>query len=306
MRTPAAVIAYTNFPGIQLQVDGNSVLVNPGPGASGGDGEIRFKQGAGGETFYFPLLILAGGQLDNGSPGLADIAGNLAVTTNSFIYVDSTGGSGRTFQIDACLSGSGGLMYHDFDATMSGGLVLTCPTNTFTGTWSVDQGPLVGAGSNSLGTNSISLNAKGALETLYDISSPAASLTLSNGAVMYLHQNDTFQTVNVNGYALSSGKWTFAQLAAAFPTTFPASWGPVPGSTFGTGSGSITVLVGGGVPVPLVFQYASGSLTLTWSQGTLFQTTNVAGPWIANTNATSPYVVTPTNAQQYYKIQTLP
>jgi len=45
-----------------------------------------------------------------------------------------------------------------------------------------------------------------------------------------------------------------------------------------------------------------GSLTLTWSQGTLLQATNLAGPWTTNTTAGSPYTVAPTNAQMFFKI----
>jgi hypothetical protein len=44
-----------------------------------------------------------------------------------------------------------------------------------------------------------------------------------------------------------------------------------------------------------------GGLTLTWSQGTLLQSTSLAGPWTTNT-AASPYTVVPTNAQMYFKV----
>jgi hypothetical protein len=45
----------------------------------------------------------------------------------------------------------------------------------------------------------------------------------------------------------------------------------------------------------------SGSLTLTWSHGSLVEAVDPAGPWVTNA-ATSPYVVAPTNAQRYYKV----
>jgi hypothetical protein len=48
-------------------------------------------------------------------------------------------------------------------------------------------------------------------------------------------------------------------------------------------------------------QSVPGSLTLTWSQGTLVQTTNLAGPWTTNA-ATSPYVIAPTNSHMYFKV----
>lgn len=45
----------------------------------------------------------------------------------------------------------------------------------------------------------------------------------------------------------------------------------------------------------------AGSLTLTWPQGTLLQSTNVAGPWTTNT-AVSPYRVSATNSQMYFRV----
>ncbi len=165
------------------------------------------------------------------------------IMSNTPIYVDNgagTTGNGRTFQIDACLTGNGSIEYHDFNASMSGGLDITCPTNTYTGTWNIVQGPLLGAGTKSLVTNSVSIGANGALETLYNINSPKATLTL-NG-VMYLHQNDTFYQMAVNGTGIPAGVYSSAQLTAAFPTNFPASWNSIYGSTSNTASGSITVL----------------------------------------------------------------
>ena len=45
----------------------------------------------------------------------------------------------------------------------------------------------------------------------------------------------------------------------------------------------------------------AGSLTLTWPQGALLQSTNVTGPWVTNT-AASPYTVSPSNSQMYFKV----
>ncbi len=46
---------------------------------------------------------------------------------------------------------------------------------------------------------------------------------------------------------------------------------------------------------------ALGGLTLTWPQGTLLQSTDIAGPWTTNT-APSPYTILPTNSQLYFKV----
>jgi hypothetical protein len=181
-----------------------------------------------------------GGQIDNGSTLAVVIQGTVDIVSNTPIYVDTSGAAGRIYQIDAGLTGNGSIEYHDFNASMLGGLDITCPTNTYTGTWNIVQGPLLGSGTNSLGTNSIIIGAKAALETLYDIHSSNATLTL-NG-VMYLHQNDTFSQMAVNDVGVPAGVYTYAQLAAAFPTNFPAFWNSIYGSTNSVASGSITVL----------------------------------------------------------------
>jgi hypothetical protein len=46
----------------------------------------------------------------------------------------------------------------------------------------------------------------------------------------------------------------------------------------------------------------AGGETLTWSQGTLLQATNLAGPWVTNP-AVSPYPVAPTNAMMFFKVR---
>jgi len=46
---------------------------------------------------------------------------------------------------------------------------------------------------------------------------------------------------------------------------------------------------------------SAGSLNLTWSQGTLLQSTNLAGPWTTNT-APSPVTIAPTNSQMFFKV----
>jgi hypothetical protein len=43
-------------------------------------------------------------------------------------------------------------------------------------------------------------------------------------------------------------------------------------------------------------------LTLTWPQGTLQESTNLVGPWITDTNQ-SPYTVTPSGSQKYYRVK---
>jgi hypothetical protein len=54
--------------------------------------------------------------------------------------------------------------------------------------------------------------------------------------------------------------------------------------------------------VQVGLQPAGAGLNLNWPQGTLFQSTNLSGPWSAITNAASPFAVTPTNAAGFFRV----
>ncbi len=251
MRSPNGVQSDA-FPGIRVQIDGSGVFVN-NPGAGTPQGELRFKNNVNPGTNFFPRLVLAGGQIDNGGnpDGLAVIQGEVDVISNSIIYVDSAGDASRPYRIDAFLTGTATLEYHNFDTTLSpGGLNIAGKSNTFSGTWNIVQGSLLGSGTNSLGTNNILIQTGAGLETLYNINSPHGSLFLSNG-VMLLHQNDTFTNVAINGVYLSPGVHPYAQLASNFPANFPATWAALTGSTSNSASGSLTVLNTNPIPVSL-------------------------------------------------------
>ena len=47
---------------------------------------------------------------------------------------------------------------------------------------------------------------------------------------------------------------------------------------------------------------ADGNLQLTWPTGTLLETSNLAGPWVTNTN-TPPYTFRPTGPQKFYRVK---
>src|SRR5437763_11718741 len=141
---------------------------------------------------------------------------------NTAIYVDSAGSIGRPYRIESWLTGNGSIEYHDFDNSLSASLNITGNTNTYSGTWNVVVGPLLGSGNNSLGTNSITVGPNGDLETMYNLNSPNATLTL-NGQ-MFLHQNDTIGAMYVDSVPVPAATYTYAQLAAAYPSHFPATW----------------------------------------------------------------------------------
>ena len=60
--------------------------------------------------------------------------------------------------------------------------------------------------------------------------------------------------------------------------------------------------LGSPMPVNLTYSRSGSSMELTWPYGTLLQATNVNGPWTVNGNA-SPYNVTPTGPQMFYRVQ---
>ncbi|HTI98951.1 MAG TPA: immunoglobulin domain-containing protein [Dongiaceae bacterium] len=53
--------------------------------------------------------------------------------------------------------------------------------------------------------------------------------------------------------------------------------------------------------VTLTLQQSGSDLILTWPQGTLLEAPAVTGPWATN-SATSPYTLSPTAAQKYYRV----
>ncbi|HEY4414106.1 MAG TPA: immunoglobulin domain-containing protein [Verrucomicrobiae bacterium] len=323
LRTPAAT-AYNVFPNAQLTVDGSGVFEN---GTLNAVGELRFKNNNSPSTNYFNNLVLNGGQLDLGDNTYEVIQGQLSVANNSTIYIDSTSGVDRTYQIDSWLTGSANLLWHQYSNTLSGfDLQITGTTNTFNGQWLVDQGVLVGVGVNSLGTNNILVGTTGlpaALETLYDLNSPDGNLVLGATGEVFLHQNDHFASVTINGTPLANGTYSFAVLNSTYPENFPASWPQQAGSTFTTGSGQINVGISSGPAssphisnlsvngTSLSIVAANGTANGPW---TLLQSTNLALPlsqWQTNStgnfdasgNLSTVIPNTATNSQEFYLLQ---
>ena len=325
LRTPLTA-ALQVFPGVELTLDGSGVFEND-PNNPTNVSELRFKNGAVAPTNYFSTLVLNGGQLDSGIGAVQDIQGTIDVTTNSAIYVDSGAGVDRGYQIDSYLTGPGTLLWHEWSGALGGtGLQITCATNTFSGAWIVDQGALVGVGANSLGTNTVIVGTNGltaALETVYNINSPNASLILGTNGLVFLHQNDHFGSVIINGSPLANGTYPFATLNSLYPTNFPSTWPQQPGSTFTTGSGQIIVGTGGPAPSPHITGIAlhGATLSISATNGTaggswiLLQSTNLALPlslWQTNAtgnfdgsgNLSASLANNATNTQEFYILQT--
>lgn len=344
-RTPLVTNAV--FQGDVLVIAGSGVLVDGNGatfGATDGTGELRMKQSGTttgtnygipynvGGTITFPDLQLTGGQIDNGANsgtvggGTVILYGEIDVLSNSAIYADSAATQPRSVQISSYLTGSGTLTYTYLGPAAEypyNALIVSCPTNIFTGQWNIGNGGLLGNAPNSLGTNSITIGPNGMLETTYNLNSPNASLTL-NGQ-MYLYTADTFKSVTINGIGLNAGTYTFAQLNAAYPANFPTTWPVQLGSSTGTntGAGSITVLTSSAPLSPaniLTTTIAGGNLTMTGTNGTpnasyhVLTSTNVALPFSRWTVLTSgsfnagggfsvTVPITTANNQQFYLLR---
>jgi len=300
MRTPFNAVDAA-FPGDSLQVDGDSIwqLVS---GAT--IGEVRLKPGGAIGTIYFKKLIMNGGQILQAS----DNFGNIVALTGEIDVLKTTPLFGdvnvdRGFRIDSWLTGGGDIECRLYPATFNpsfkNGMNITGTSNTFSGRWNVIVGTLLGSGTNSLGTNDITVGVDGALEAAYDMNNTNASLIVDGGKV-YLHQNLAFKNVTINGTSLAPGSYDFSQLSASYPTNFPASWTQLTGSSFSTASGSIKV---GTVaaPVSLSIQQSGSNFQLSWPQGTLLEADDLTGPWVTN-SASSPFLITPTQPRKFYRV----
>jgi hypothetical protein len=235
IRNPA-VVGVQTFSGDSLTLNTNTEIRMKQPGA------ILDFPGVGGN----PGLILNGGILNVGDTAVFTITGTAQVASQSYLCPGNNGGGGidvgRAVTLACQLSGSGNLVL--FQATTNTAQEISGNSNTFSGQWIVKSGWLLGSGTNSLGTNSITMDPRyvlsldpsitevagpAVLEVGYDINS-VGTLTLTNGGAMRLHQNCAFSAVNIEGAMLSRGTHAYSELAASFPNSFEAG-----------GSGAITV-----------------------------------------------------------------
>ena len=261
---PSTTNAETTFPGVQLKVDGNGIWIN-NPAAGTPMAEIRVK-GADGlsvnnSSVNFPDLVMNGGQIDiapdNAYVGYMTIGGEMDINSNTPVYNDGTSGDGVGVYLSAWLTGSSTFEYHGDNAgsiaftNFTSNLNIANATNSFTGSWNIVSGILLGSAPGSLGTNTIVIGSaaktNAALETTYNLNDTNGNLVLYGQ--MFLHQNDTFQSVFINGIPLAAGTYSFATLNSTYPAYFPATWPLQIGSSINTGSGQITVLVS---PAPVI------------------------------------------------------
>jgi hypothetical protein len=293
-----------------LTADGTGVFDTNGAQIS----EIRLKAGGSAGApgiVIFPRLVMTGGEIDMADDGGQILMGEMDVNASTPIYNDSVASTDRYLEINSFLTGNGAIQYWgylpsagvtQFELTYTNDLNITGTSNTYSGSWEVVWGILMGSAPNSLGQANITVDDNGALETTYDIASPRATLTVTTYGQVFLHQNDTLGTVVIAGTPLAPGTYAAADLINDYPNNFLASWpSPHHGSGIATASGTITVtgLTQAPAPVPITLQ----NQQLSWPSGwNLLQATNVSGPWILN-SAISPYAMPLTGPQMFYRLQ---
>lgn len=264
IRNPAGT-TYNAFPGAttSLVIDGNGgVDFNGSPVATG---EFRFKNSTPAipSTNYFNNLVLNGGELQIGDSTHVVLQGKLTVQTNSVFGTQGGVGTNQAYQVDSYLTGSGTIVLYlsNTNALLvpplpTASLDITGTTNTFTGQWDIEQGPLVGNGLNSLGSNTITINTNGIFESNYPINNTNANSWLVLNGQFYLTQNDTFRVLFLNGTPLAPGTYPAATLSSTYPANFPATFPVLYGTTATSASGQITVLAAT-VPVGITQQPVS-------------------------------------------------
>ena len=329
IRNPAGSVNNV-FPGATLQVDGNgNTDFNANPV---GVGEIRFKNSTPGipSTNYFNNLILNGGELNIGDPTDVILQGQITVLTNSVFGTQGGTGTNQTYRVDSYLAGSGTIVLYLTNSNTlishplpPATLIITGSTNAFSGQWNVMQGPLMGSGMDSLGTNTITIGTNGILETDYPINNTNASLIL-NGK-MFLTQTDAFNNVVINGTPLPAGTYTAAQLNTTNATSFPLTFLALDGTTATIASGAIkvgNVVIAPSAPRLTSIQVdGAGGLTISATSGApggswqLLESTNMAMPfnqWHTNTtgtfdgggNLSTTILDTTANMQNFYILKT--
>lgn len=92
------------------------------------------------------------------------------------------------------------------------GTVFRNGSNTFSGTWNVRKGYLVGASAGSLGQSSFRVEAHGLLDFDYDFSNEHGTLEIAAGGVLDLDQDLVFGSVVIWGKSLPAGTHSVKEL----------------------------------------------------------------------------------------------
>jgi hypothetical protein len=132
----------------------------------------------------------------------------------------------------------------------------------------------------------------------------AVSVTPTN-AVLYLYNTNGLQFTN-NVVAHTNMTWGGSQANIRIgcdntvARTFNGKIDEV--AVFNRALTTAEIMQAAGAAVTLDAVRSGNQLQITWPYGTLLEATNLTGPWTTNMNA-SPYLVSPTGAQKFYRVQ---
>ncbi len=221
---------------------GKSLKLTTGDGTQG---SLLLKPNGANRVFTIDNLILDGGKITHGQPGITNafIAGAITLTADSFY--SATGSDYRRATISASVSGSS---VFNIDLGTSDDLLISSTSNSFDGEWRVTQADsgsttdFFATGNGSLGNADVTIGSGIKFDVDYDIASSTKTLDL-NG-LMILDQDHTFGIVQINGDTLGAGTYSFTDLNTAYDAFFEDG-----------GTGSLTV-----VPEPSVYALLSGML----------------------------------------------
>jgi len=122
-------------------------------------------------------------------------------------------------------------------------------------------------------------------------------------------------TLNLTASALGGAVYTYSWTgpnsfnsttqnpSIAQATTNAAGLYAVTATVGGCASPPATTLVAVNPPVTVSIQSSGNSITITWPSGTLQSATNITGPWHNLTGTNSPYPLTFTGPQQFYRVK---
>ncbi|HWF18957.1 MAG TPA: family 16 glycosylhydrolase [Verrucomicrobiae bacterium] len=220
------------------------------------------------------VLTLSGANTFNGS----------MTSYNGTLYVNGTV-PGQLTANSGILAGNGNVVG---DATVAGGEI--CPGTSVgnsIGTLSFGGNLTLGAHILALMDINAGTQTNGQLNVAGTLTYGGTLNVLNLGGTLAPHQS--FKLFSASNYA---GGFSGLNL--------PALNSGLQWSTNGLANGVLSVVA---LPQTIsVMNQGSGQMQLSWQYGTLQTATNVAGPYTNVAGATSPFTISPTNLQQFYRL----
>ena len=132
----------------------------------------------------------------------------------------------------------------------------------------------------------------------------AVSITPTN-AILYLYNTNGLQTatnVTTHNVMTWGGSQSLIRIGNdnSVGTTFNGKIDEV--AVFNRALSTAEIMQAAGARVTVSLVPTGSQLQITWPYGTLLEATNLSGPWTTNVSA-SPYLVTPTGGQRFYRVQ---